>query len=276
MADSAHAEVDLLRRLTEHENAGLGVVTGVIEQAAVQPFVYSKNALQQGMPLTANPRILYRGTLASCCNMASLTGQQFLASGYFQKLLAGGSGERLSYSSEVMAGFLGGAISGPTCCVLELVMIQQQRFGGSMLATPVRLVQAHGLLGLTRGMTGSVGRESLFCAGYLGTVPATQKWTREHLGAMAWMGDCLSAGTAAVLCAAVTQPLDTVKTCMQGDLERKKYGTMSQTFVALYREHGGLGVFYRGYWWRFANIIADFALLNVLAKYLATIVFPDR
>jgi solute carrier family 25 carnitine/acylcarnitine transporter 20/29 len=48
--------------------------------------------------------------------------------------------------------FMGGLASGVPCSMLELTMIQQQRFGGSIAGTPTRLVSDLGMRALTRGM----------------------------------------------------------------------------------------------------------------------------
>ena len=48
-------------------------------------------------------------------------------------------------------------------------MIQQQRFGGSLLGTPARFVQEYGaMFSLSRGVTMTIGRESMFTMSMLG------------------------------------------------------------------------------------------------------------
>ena len=68
-------------------------------------------------------------------------------------------------STQVGSAFAGGVLSGVPCCVLELTMIQQQRFGGSFLGTPLRLVRARGgfdPLALFRGFVPTALREGFF------------------------------------------------------------------------------------------------------------------
>jgi hypothetical protein len=75
----------------------------------------------------------------------------------------------LSSSEQISAGFIGGFLSGFVCAPLELVMIQQQRFGTSLLATPVKVMAETGSpFGLFRGLWMSCGREGVFTAGMLG------------------------------------------------------------------------------------------------------------
>jgi len=274
-AQAAHE--DKLRSLDERQNLGLGIVTGVVEQVTTQPILFWKNSVQQGVPFTLNPRTVFRGTAASCTNMATLTGIQFISSGYLQKLVTGDAGTKMNWGQEVSCAFLGGAISGPACCVLELVMIQQQRYGGTMPGTISRIVSTHGVLGLMRGLVGSTGREAVFTAGYLGFLPATQKYIREHVTVVSpEVAQGVGTVSAGLLCGAITQPMDTAKTCMQGDLERKRYGSLLGTMRTLMSECGNVKALYRGYLWRSTNIVVDFFLLDFLSRHIARVIFPSK
>mmetsp|Transcript_36040 Transcript_36040/g.82775 ORF Transcript_36040/g.82775 Transcript_36040/m.82775 type:complete len:291 (+) Transcript_36040:28-900(+) len=267
---------DPLRRLSEHESLRLGNLVGAIDQVLTQPILYWKNAFQQGVPFTMNPRMLYRGTMASVCSMSMTTGVQSTGCGFAQKFLTGGSESEMKYTQEVAAGFFGGMISGPVNGLWELIMIQQQRFGGTLVQTPMRLASSFGWAGLTRGMLLTSMREGCYTAGYLGTVPATEKLLRETYGFNAVHGKVLGAIGGGLLCAFLSQPLDTAKTCMQGDVGRTKYGTFRETLQTLRREHGGISAMYRGYTWRAGYIILEFLLLDTLLKGLAPVFFPDK
>ena len=70
-----------LLKMSPVENAAVGVGAGTIEVIALQPILYWKNATQQGLPLSLNPRMLYRGLSTSVVNMATLTGLQFPLTG---------------------------------------------------------------------------------------------------------------------------------------------------------------------------------------------------
>jgi len=96
---------------------------GTIEVCLLQPMLYCKNATQQGLPFTLNPRTLYRGLGMSVINMSVLTGVQFPLTGTVSKLITGDSDRPMSSKEKILAGFLGGAISGIVCAPMELVMI---------------------------------------------------------------------------------------------------------------------------------------------------------
>ena len=129
-------------------------------------------------------------------------------------------------------------------------MIQQQRFGGSLLSTPGRLVADEGVASLGRGCIGATGRESVYTACFLGVQPVLQNHlTTNHLDMFG--GSTTSAGMAASvfsggLAATVTHPLDTIKTCMQGDAKREVYGSLKDTYAKIYADQGVQG-FFRGH-----------------------------
>lgn len=263
-----------LMRLNEGENLALGMATGVVEQLTSQPLLYWKNSFQMGMPFTMNPLLLYRGIGASVLNFSMLTGIQFQSSGMLQKLVAGDAA-KLSWNQELSCAFLGGAMSGPVCCALELTMIQQQRFGGSIFSTWSRIISTRGPQGMMRGLATSTGREAFYTAGYLGIVPVSQKYCSQTFG-NDWIGSVLGSIGGGLFVAALTQPMDTAKTCMQGDIERKKYTTTLATLRSLHIEYGSITAMYRGYWWRAVYVVFDFFALDFISKRLAPLMFPEK
>jgi hypothetical protein len=54
----------------------VGFSTGFIEVLICQPLMYCKNATQQGLALTLDPRVLYRGLPVSLSATAILTALQ--------------------------------------------------------------------------------------------------------------------------------------------------------------------------------------------------------
>jgi len=134
-----------LLKMSPLENAAVGVGAGTIEVTALQPILYWKNVTQQGLPLSLNPRLLYRGLSTSVVNMATLTGLQFPLTGAIAKALTSGEERSLGDGEKISAAFCGGFISGFACGPFELTMIQQQRFGGSIVGTPARLMSTFGL-----------------------------------------------------------------------------------------------------------------------------------
>lgn len=162
---SPNAPKDPMQLLSPFESTSVGIVAGAIEVTILQPMLYCKNATQQKLPLTLDPRVLYRGLLMSVTNMSVLTGVQFPLTSSVTQMITGGQTRRLKDSEMLIAGFAGGATSGILCGPMELVMIQQQRFGGNILGTPMKIVSEFGARDLFRGVIMSCGREGIFTAG---------------------------------------------------------------------------------------------------------------
>ena len=235
-------------------------------------MLYCKNATQQGIPLTLNPAVLYRGIGVSVGNMVVLTGAQFPLSGAVGKTITGGADRPLSRGEKVAAGFTGGGISGFLCAPMELIMIQQQRFGTSMLGAASRIVSEKGILGLFRGLETSCGREGLFAAGYLGLGPAFADMLRTSYG-MGETADFAGAAGAGMIAATLSHPLDTIKTCMQGDMERKTYTNFFGTYRTL-MDQGGTGQFFKGWSFRTVRMICAIWLIGKVKNTLGPVLFP--
>jgi len=169
-----------LQRLSGGENCVLGMVTGVMAKACNYPFLVWKNTVQQGLKISLDPRIVYRGLPMACLNLGGTNAVQFGSTGVFQRLLATTG---VSQDAVTVGGsFLGGAASGVPCSIWELCMIQQQRFGGSILGTPARFVNEYGTSALSRGVTMTVGREAMFTMSMLGITPLIQQRLVESSG----------------------------------------------------------------------------------------------
>ena len=92
----------VLQKLSDPQNCLLGVAAGAIEAASTQPLTYVKNSLQQKLAVSLDPRVVYRGTPASCAADGTLIGVQFLACGFLQKRVTGGAVRDLTLSEEVV------------------------------------------------------------------------------------------------------------------------------------------------------------------------------
>jgi len=184
----------------------------------MQPSVYWKTELQQGrfnLARAVNPQYAYRGTVIAATSIAPITAIQFSANGgcmsvlspFFQPVTA-------SLLSSVVAGVVSAVVQSPC----QLVEINQQKHGGSVLAIPRRVIDTHGLVGMWRGLSMTAARESIFCCSYLTSAPLLGRALRERSslgeGSSALVGAVLAGTVGAVL----THPADTFKTRLQGDL----------------------------------------------------------
>jgi len=269
----ARTRAEAFQTLSPLQNALIGTAAGTIEVTILQPMLYCKNATQQKLGLSFDPRVLYRGLVMSVGNMAILSALQFPLTNVITAAITGGSPRKLSDIEMIAAGFGGGALSGIACCPMEGIMIQQQRFGQSLIATAGNMLRTYGAASFGRGMITSVGREGLFTMGYMGVAPVISQKIREDLPSVSpYQGKLLGAVGAGLIAATLSHPLDTIKTCMQGDQQRATYDSFSNTLSKL-RSEGGL---FRGWSWRTGRMICAMFIMSECKERLSPLFFPDH
>jgi len=68
--------------------------------------------------------------------------------------------------------------------------------------------------------------------------------------------------------------MDTIKTCMQGDLEQKKYTTVTKTGQSLASEYGVAQGLFKGLSFRIVLIATTFFLVNKFKEQLVPVMYP--
>lgn len=260
--------------LTEFQNAIMGLVCGGFEVTSLQWTNYLKNASQQSLPFTMDPRVLYRGYLPNLVNMAGCTMWQFAVCGLIKNMLVGGKDRSLTSTESILSGLGGGVSSAIIGGPLELAMIQQQRKGGSLMSHASTLLSPNA----ARGITMTAAREGIWTVGYLSLPGVLRKELMSRRPDIFSTDDMARAPAALIsglVCCLLSHPFDTVKTCMQGDIERKTFGNVTQTFGEIYRTSGIRG-FYRGTAWRYGRQATAIFLIDKLRMELSPVVFPAQ
>lgn len=210
--------VKQVKPLSDVENIGFGLLCGFTDVALFQPMNYWKNAVQQSLPFTLNPSLLYRGVAANLANNSFCVGAQFWLNGVWRKMITGGVNRDLSNIEKVGGGVFAGAASSVVAGPIELVMIQQQRRGTGLLPTTAEMIKG-GPSTFFRGTPGMMGREGLFCAGYLGLMPVARQHFRatfpDSIGATEDSARLAATLTAGPICSLGSHPCDTLKTVLQ-------------------------------------------------------------
>jgi len=264
-------------KLNELENATVGMTVGCIEVLCLQPLNYAKNMVQQGQPISMDPKKLYRGVGANCVNMGSCTMIQFAVGGSMKKLVSGGgSGRKLQPHEEMGCGIVAGVTSATVGSPLELIMIQQQRKGGGTGQTVKNIVEIPANVG--RGFIGTAVREGLWTCGYLSIPPIVRSYLTTSFPetfdsqAKARVPAALLGGLFACY---LTHPFDTIKTCMQGDIERAKFNSFKDTAKVVYGESGIPG-FYRGATFRYGRMVIAVGMMDFLQSMIGPLLYPSK
>lgn len=241
--------------LSEAQNVLLGATASFVQAVILQPTIYWKNAAQQGLKFTWDPRVVYRGLGAALVNECGQMGFQFGATGVFKKLLGSGT------ANDLLAPVLGGAAIGPFAQICELTMIQQQRFGGTLAQTPIRIFREYGFQGIMRGLSVTIIRDAIYVGALLGSTPVLQD-VLEKQGMNQYVAETVSGGISGAVAGVVTCPLDACNTVMKGDLGREIYGGPIETFQK--RVNGGIGMVFGGVFWRTFNIMGTIIIANAV------------
>ena len=100
------------------------------------------------------------------------------------------------------------------------------------------MVKEFGPKVLTRAMNMTMGRESLYTCAMLGITPELQRFLKTDMGFSDKIALAVGALAASTFSVTLTHPLDIIKTCMQGDIEKKKYKSAIKTGRTLCQEYG--------------------------------------
>ena len=259
--------------LTDLENMSLGITCGAVDCMLLQPTNYWKNAQQQKLPFTLNPSVLYRGVAVNTIQNAFCVMSQFFLAGQLKKLMTGGTDRELSNAEKIVSGVSAGAISSIIAGPMELVMIQQQVKGGGLAATAGDMI-SRGPSTLFRGTTGMAMREGIYAGGFLGVIPVVRSEVQKRFPDLS--GDQARLAATAIagpLCSMLSHPPDTLKTYLQGDIERKTFQEYGSTFQKLVRERG-YSALWAGAPWRIFRQACCFMLFDKINTDLAPLMYP--
>jgi len=262
--------------LSDLENCSIGIICGVSDTTLLQSTNYWKNAKQQGLPFTLDPRVLYRGYGINTLNNGACVMSQFFLNGIITNTITGGVDRPLGPAEKIGAGVSAGVLSSIVSGPMELVMIQQQLRGTGMMATALDILK-EGPLMFSRGLMGMMLREGIYCGGYLGIMPVVrQEITTRYPDSYGKNEDGARIAAACVTTPFVSfasHPADTIKTCLQGDVAQARYKGYLQTAQSLVAERG-ISSLWAGMPWRLFRQGCAIFLFDKINTELAPILFP--
>lgn len=133
--------------------------------------------------------------------------------------LGGQSKAPPSDGQRIFAGLSAGAASALVMTPTDAVMITQQKHGGTFPTTLNRITSTFGYLGLYRGLSMCIVRESTFTCCYIALVPLVRREIsiRNTDMPIAVCATAAALGSALVSCL-INHPADTLKTRIQGSM----------------------------------------------------------
>ncbi|KAG9405084.1 hypothetical protein AC1031_004190 [Aphanomyces cochlioides] len=264
--------------LSSGEHLAIGALSGIFELLCQQPLLYIKNCIQQNHPISFRPTVLYRGVGIMSASMAPVTGVQFAVDGTLSSYLYKTNNVTPSDATRIGTAASAGACSSFLSSPAELVMTLQQRTGHSLVQTTSDVVQKHGFTRLFVGIPLTMTREIVWCASFLALGPVFSE--KLHDGLPGTFGDrntaSISQRTATSLIGSVgaglvavfaTQPVDTIKTIVQGKgLEATPASAVAE-FRTLFNG-GGIKALYKGTIPRGVRLVGAVFILSETKKVL--------
>ncbi|RHY23856.1 hypothetical protein DYB25_012073, partial [Aphanomyces astaci] len=251
----------------------------------------------QNQPISFRPSVLYRGVGIMCASIAPVSGVQFAVDGmlssYLQRHHA--SPPASSDTSRIATASFAGVCSSLLSSPAELVMTLQQRTGHTMVQTTrvpksvlfltlsQEVVHSFGITRLYKALPLTMARETVWCASFLALGPEFGKKLHAQFPVVfgslhdaslsqltaASLAGSVGAGLVAVL---ATQPVDTIKTILQGKaLDKTPSHTLTE-LQALWRQ-GGLLHLYKGTVPRGLRLIGAVFILSETKKALENQVY---
>ena len=104
------------------------------------------------------------------------------------------------------------------------------------------------------------GQGKFIYYGYVGVAPSIKQELVSRFNLNGNLGLVVGALSGSVFACVITHPMDTIKTCMQGDVAKKKYKGIVQTGQLLTQEYGVAQGLFKGLMWRIALIATTFSL----------------
>jgi len=256
-------------QLTPIENLAVGAIGGMLETTIQMPLLTLKFATQEGRPLPTRLPEWYRGLGIQAGTLAPITAFQVMVNGILEKVVTGGK-RNLNDIETVGCAMTAGAASATLYGPVDLIMIQQQKRQLGVFETMKFIYSKFGIPnGIFRGFISTVVRESIYTGGYLGLAPVlTKQLLASDIGMFkgkefaSGLGGSIVAGVFAAL---LTHPADTSKTCMQADLECKKYPTARAAFFEHIRNKG-IGSLYKGGIARTTRLCGAFFIVSMLRE----------
>ena len=163
--------------LSDGENMIIGALSSFGTVGLLQPTLYLKNARAQGLEASFDPRVLYRGVGVNLANEMGQLSLQFGVTGFLKRFFPE------TPLGELTAAASAGGLVAFYASPCELMMVQQQRYGLSLVHTVSNVFSRFGVIySLSRGLSLSIARDAIFVGGMFGVTPVFYALLTDRLG----------------------------------------------------------------------------------------------
>lgn len=211
----------------------IGAAAGVCEIGIQQPTIAIKNAIQTGRSIPWSPSELYRGVTINMLSIAPITGTQFTVNNILTAQFISSHTHQLTSIQQILFSSVAGGVSGLISGPAELILIQQQQTGYTLLQQLQYITTHHSNALYRRGLISAVTRDGLFTCGYLGLTPVLQSYITKspYSSTNNTVNNIVGSLLAGISIGILSHPIDTIKTKIQSTLvyQHNGYNTMLQS-----------------------------------------------
>jgi hypothetical protein len=254
-----------MKRDTSFDSLAIGFSAGAVEAFIAHPLWVWKTRAQYGGAFTLQPRIIYKGVVASMATTATIVSMRVLIRDFIIRELF--KNDPPNNFLRLSSAFMGGVGSTVLSCPLELCLTQQQTNPAlqhkNFMTTSLHITQTAGADKLFKGSLLIAMRDGIVCMGYLGLTPLLNLMIYDReTSPPAYLA--LFSG---VICAFVSHPLDFTKTIIQSAELSKPPTHAIPLIMKTYSEQGLRGL-YKGFTWRCTRVgLATCVLSKTLDQF---------
>ncbi|PHQ78432.1 MAG: hypothetical protein COB66_08905 [Coxiella sp. (in: Bacteria)] len=221
-----------------------GGIAGGTASLVNRPSWTISTRLQQGLPLSFRPSILYKGTSTIIATTLPLTALQLAATSAIERTMGGA--DTISSEKRMLTAFLGGATPGIVSNSITLTIVQQHKHNTvSFIKSAKSFIRQRGFLKLTTGLPATMLSDGLFIFSFYGLAPTLKKHIQK-IGPDNIPADAVSGTLAGWLAAVTTHIPVRIKTFQQNaaDIPGKTPNLIST--VKSIAAEGGVANFFKG------------------------------
>lgn len=223
------------KKLSAVENYIIGALTGLAEVLLTNPFFVIKTKVQQNKSWVLTPMDYYKGSFANALGFMPITAMQVGVNEWVQAKFFNNNP---TYAQQIGSAFMAGVSSSFISCPVEMTMILQNDNAKSNLAKILHWqCKNKGLSSFFVGQLATSLREGGFSVCFLVSPPLI-KFKLKSCGLSDLSSSVLAGVASGVAATLITQPVDTIKTTQQSNMDLKLgffKTAKNMTMVALFK-----------------------------------------
>jgi|GEM_PF-5764490 len=248
------------------KNIVIGAMSGAASMAVYAPWSYFQNRHIQQKPIEWHkPHHWWRGYRILACNNAPVIAIQQATYLHIKHIIqTSKKTDTLSHSEKTLAVTCAGGISGPINNTAQLIALQQQNNGLSIIQTINKMPEKY--KSLHRASVPAIYRGMFFANSYMNCLPFIKSKV-AHITHNNLVTLLISGFMSSLFITATSQPMQVIITTLHADIEKKQYNGMIDAVKKITKKQG-IKALYHGSLYRTAGNTIALPVLEYVQKIL--------